>query len=307
MRVFVAGGTGLVGSRLVPGLHQRGDQVVLLTRRPDHARSALGGACTVVAGDPLRPGPWAEAVDDCDAVVNLVGENLFARRWDAAFKQAIRDSRVRATEALVQALAWRPRTASGGRKVLVSASAVGYYGPRGDDELTEDSPPGDDFLARVCVEWEAAARAAEPLGVRVSVVRIGVVLDREGGALRQMLTPFRMGMGGPVGGGKQWVSWVHHADATGILRLALDNPEARGPINALAPGPVTNREFARALGRALGRPALVSTPAFALRLMLGEVAEAVLTGQRVRPQRAAALGYGFHFPDLDGALRDVLK
>jgi uncharacterized protein (TIGR01777 family) len=302
MRVFVAGGTGLVGARLVRCLHRRQDAVVLLTRRPEEARAALGAACTLVAGDPLQPGPWAEAVDGCDAVVNLTGENLFNRRWDAAFKTVLQGSRVRSTENLVQALARKP----GGPRVLVNASAVGYYGPR-DEELTEDSPPGDDFLARLCVAWEKAARQAEPLGVRVAVVRIGVVLDRAGGALRQMLPTFQAGMGGSTGSGKQWVSWVHHADLTGILLLALDNPDARGPLNAMAPNPVTNADFARALGRALHRPAFLATPAFALRLVLGEVADVALSGQRVLPKRTLALGYGFQFPTLDGALLDVLK
>jgi uncharacterized protein (TIGR01777 family) len=203
----------------------------------------------------------------------------------------------------VQALARKP----GGPRVLVNASAVGYYGPRGDEELTEDSPPGDDFLARLCLAWEKAARQAEPLGVRVAVVRIGVVLDRAGGALRQMLPTFQAGMGGSTGSGKQWVSWVHHADLTAILLLALDNGDVRGPLNAMAPNPVTNADFARALGRALHRPAFLATPAFALRLVFGEVADVALSGQRVLPKRTLALGYGFQFPTLDGALRDLLE
>ncbi|HJT79139.1 MAG TPA: NAD-dependent epimerase/dehydratase family protein, partial [Gemmataceae bacterium] len=206
MRVFVTGGSGLIGTRLIRALHQRGDGVVLLTRRPDAVRPVLGPLCTLVAGDPMKPGPWTEAVDDCDAVVNLAGENIFARRWNAEFKQALMDSRVRTTENVVQALARRPHTTAGAPKVLVNASAVGYYGPHGDEELTEDSPPGDDFLARICVAWEAAALEAEADGVRVSLVRIGVVLAKEGGPLAKLLTPFRLGGGGPVGSGKQWMS-----------------------------------------------------------------------------------------------------
>jgi uncharacterized protein (TIGR01777 family) len=306
MRVFVAGGSGMVGSRLVRALHQRGNQVVLLTRRPEAVRETLGPSCTVVAGDPVQPGPWAEAVDDCDAVVNLTGENLFNRRWNEDFKKRLRDSRVLSTRHVVEALARKPRTASGAPKTLVNASAIGYYGPRGDEELTEESPPGDDFLARMCVEWEQAARAAEGQGVRVAVVRIGVVLGRDAGAIPKMLTPFKMGVGGPIGSGSQWLSWVHHADIVGILLLALDNPAAQGPVNGTAPQPVTNRDFARALGRALHRPAFLPTPGFGLKLLMGEVAEMLTTGQRVLPAKALALGYKFKFPDLDAALADVL-
>jgi uncharacterized protein (TIGR01777 family) len=281
MRAFVTGGTGLVGSRLVHGLHQRGDTVVLLTRRLEEARSAPGSQRTVVAGDPTQPGPWMEAVDDCDAVVNLAGENLFAQRWNASFKQVLRDSRVKSTHNVVQALARKPCNTAGNRKALVNASAVGYYGPRGDEELIEDSPPGDDFLARLCVQWEEAAHGAERFGVRAVVVRIGVVLDREGGALGRLLSTFQMGMGGATGSGRQWVSWIHHADLVGILLLASDTAAVQRPINGMAPTPVTNADFAQALGRALHRPAFFSTPEFALRMMLGEVADVVLTGQRV--------------------------
>jgi uncharacterized protein (TIGR01777 family) len=307
MRVFVAGGTGMIGSRLVRALAERKDEVVLLTRRPEAVRQALGPACQVVAGDPTQPGPWMEAVDGCEAVVNLAGENLFNRRWNAAFKQLLRDSRLRSTDNVVQALARRPRTAAGAAKVLVNASAIGYYGPHGDEELTEDSPPGDDFLARLCVDWEQAARGAEGHGVRLALVRVGVVLGRDAGPVAKLMLPFKMGTGGPVGSGKQWLSWVHHADIVGILLLALDNGAAQGPLNGTAPQPVTNREFAKAFGRALNRPAFLPTPGFALYLMLGEVAELLTAGQRVLPRRAQALGYAFRFPDIDSALRDVLQ
>jgi uncharacterized protein (TIGR01777 family) len=306
MRVFLMGGTGVVGSRLIERLRQRQDEVVLLTRRPDVGRQKLAGAGTVVEGDPVTAGPWTERVGDCDAVINLVGEGIFNRRWNADFKKRLYDSRIRSTENVARALAKQPRTAAGAARVLVNASAIGYYGARGDEELTEDSPPGDDFLAHVCVDWEKAARAAEPAGVRVVTVRIGVVLDRAGGALKQMLTPFKLFVGGPVGSGRQYVSWVHHDDVVGLLVLGLDNPEARGPLNGTAPHPVSNRDFSRALGRALGRPSFLRTPKFALRAGLGEVAGLVTTGQRVVPKRALGLGYAFRFPDVEGALRDVL-
>jgi uncharacterized protein (TIGR01777 family) len=307
MRVFVAGGTGLIGSRLVHSLSQDDNTVLVLSRRAEAARAALGSHCTVVEGDPTRPGPWVAAVDDCDAVVNLTGEDLFKERWSSAFKKVLRDSRVDSTANLVQALARKPCTSAGHPRVLVNASAVGYYGARGDEDLTEESPPGDDFLARLCLDWERAALAAEAQGVRAVVVRTGVVLAQEGGALQRLLAPFRMGMGGPVGSGRQWVSWVHAADVVGILRLALDGAAVRGPLNATAPNPVTNRTFAEAVGRALHCPAGLAAPEFAVRMMLGEVADVVLTGQRVLPKNASALGYCFQFPTLDAALADVLR
>ena len=306
MRVFVTGGTGLIGTRLVRRLRERQDAVVLLTRRPGAARERFGEACTIVEGDPVQPGSWMDAVADCDAVVNLAGESIFNRRWSESFKQLLRDSRVRSTENVVEALARRTQTA-GGPRILVNASAIGYYGPGGDEELTEDDPPGADTMASLCVAWEQAAQKAEALGLRVARVRIGVVLDPEGGALPQMLKPFRMvGIGGPVGSGRQWVSWIHHADLVGILLLALDQGEARGPINGTAPNPVRNRELTKAIGRVLHRPSFLPAPAFALRLALGEVAQVVTTGQRVLPRRAEALGYAYRFADVVAALTDVL-
>jgi uncharacterized protein (TIGR01777 family) len=306
MRVFVMGGTGLVGSRLLERLRQRKDDIVLLSRRPEAAREKLAGAGTVVEGDPMTAGPWTAQAAACDAAINLVGEGIFNRRWSEDFKKLLYDSRIRSTEHVAQALAKNPRTTSGSPKFLVNASAIGYYGPRSDEELTEDSLPGDDFLARLCIDWEKAARSAEPAGVRVAVVRVGVVLDRQGGALRQMLKPFKMFVGGPVGSGKQWVSWVHHQDLVGLLLLALENPEARGALNGTAPAPVTNKSLSKALGRALHRPSFMPTPKLMLRVALGGVAGLVTTGQRVLPRRAEALGYWFRFPDIDAALADIL-
>jgi uncharacterized protein (TIGR01777 family) len=307
MRVFVTGGTGLVGRRLIWRLRERRDDVLLLTRRLAAARDQFGTGCDFVEGDPTQAGPWMDRVAECDAVVNLAGENIFARRWNDEFKARLRDSRVKSTENIVQALARSPRTADGTARVLVNASAIGYYGPHGDEEITEESPPGNDTLAHVCVAWENAARAVEASGVRLAIVRIGVVLDRDGGALAKMLLPFKMGVGGPSGTGKQWMAWIHHADLIGILLLALDNAALTGPINATAPNPVTNHDFAKALGTALGRPAFMPTPGFALRLGLGQVAEVITTGQRVLPKRALAAGYTFRFPEVGAALADVLK
>jgi uncharacterized protein len=307
MRLFLMGGTGLVGSRLLRHLLDRKDDVVLLTRRPEVARQKWGDALKVVEGDPMQAGAWAGAVEDCDAVVNLVGEGIFNRRWRAAFRQLLHDSRVKSTENVVQALGKSPRTAAGQPKILVNASAIGYYGPHRDEELTEDSPPGDDFLARLCVDWEKAARGVEAHGVRLAIVRVGVVLDRAGGALRQMITPFKFFVGGPVGSGRQYVSWIHHEDLVGLILLALDNADAAGVLNGTAPEPVTNKRFAKALGRALGRPSFLPTPKFMLRLMLGKVASVVTTGQRVLPRRALGLGYQFQFPEIDGAMKAAVS
>jgi uncharacterized protein (TIGR01777 family) len=306
MRVFVTGGTGLVGTRLVRKLLERGDQAVVLTRRYGEARQKLGPKVELVEGDPMQAGAWADKIDDCDAVVNLVGENVFSKRWNEKVKQMLVDSRVQSTRNVAAALLRKPRRGDGQPKVLVNASAIGYYGPRGDEELTEDSPPGDDFLARLCVQWEQAAHAVEPGGVRCTIVRIAVVLDKEG-PLAKMVTPVKLFMGGPIAGGRQVVSWIHLDDLVGLLLLALDNPACSGPLNGSAPGAVNNRDFFRALGKVMGRPSFMPTPAFGLRLALGEVAHIIVTGQRVVPKKALTLGYPFKYPAIDGALADILR
>jgi uncharacterized protein (TIGR01777 family) len=305
MKVFVTGGTGLIGTRLVPRLRERGDTAVLLTRRPAVARERLPAECTVVEGDPMHPGAWMNAIDDCDGVINLVGENIFARRWNDEFKTLLHDSRVKSTEHVVQALTRNPRTPAGQPKVLVNSSAIGYYGPHGDEELTEESPPGEDTLARLCIDWESAAQAAEPAGVRVVRVRTGIVLDKEGGPLGQMVPIFKMGVGGRIGSGKQWMSWIHHQDMVGILLLALDSARVHGAVNGTAPNPVTNREFTKTLGRALHRPTILPVPKFAIKARFGQVAEILTTGQRVLPKQALEAGYAFVFPALDGALTNI--
>jgi uncharacterized protein len=307
MRVFVAGGTGLIGTRLVRRVLERQDSVVLLTRRPSAAQDRFGDGCKTFEGDPMQTGSWMDAIAECDAVINLVGEGIFNRRWNQEFKTLLRESRIKSTENVVKAIAKNPKTPSGNNKVLVNSSAIGYYGPRGEEELTENDPPGNDMMAQLCVDWEKAARGAEATGARVAIVRTGVVLDKEGGALPQMLKPFKtIGIGGPVGSGKQWVSWIHQADIVGIFLSALDRSEAAGPINGTAPNPVTNKELAKAQGRALHRPAFLPAPGFMLRLALGEVATVVTTGQRVLPKKAFGLGYAFEFPTIDSALADVL-
>ena len=305
MRVFLTGGTGLIGSRIVRKLRERGDVPVVLSRKEGPARQKLGDGVVVVEGDPMIAGGWMKAVEECDAVMHLAGENLFARRWNVAFKQLLVDSRIKSTANVVEALKRKPTRADGSPKTLVNASAIGIYGPHGDEELTEESPAGDDYLARLCVEWEAAARAVEAAGVRSTQVRVGVVLDKNGGALAKLLTPFKMFVGGPVGSGKQYMSWIHHDDMVGLFLFALDTSAAVGPINGTAPNPVPNCDFSKTLGKALHRPAILPTPGFALKLLLGEAADVVTNGQRVLPRKALALGYTFRYPTLDGALAEI--
>ena len=306
MRVFVTGGTGLVGSRLIRTLAARGDRVVLLTRRPDVA-TQLGIDCEVIPGDPAQAGQWQDTIATCDAVVNLAGANVFGKRWSADYQRELRDSRVKSTDHCATSLAKNPTRADGSPKVLVNASAIGYYGPHGDEEVDETTPKGSDFLAGLCADWEKAAQPASNAGVRVVLGRTGIVLDPLGGALKGMLTPFKLCLGGPVASGKQYMSWIHYADEIGLLLFALDQPNARGPMNLTAPQPRSNKEFGKALGRALGRPAFVWTPGFAFRLGLGPAAEIVTTGQRVLPNKALAWGYQFRFPSLEQALADILK
>ncbi|HZR82064.1 MAG TPA: TIGR01777 family oxidoreductase [Candidatus Binatia bacterium] len=304
MTVLVTGGTGFIGRRLCAHLADAGRTVRVLTRDPARAagRSLAHDAelrATPRAGDAAG---WRDAVAGCDAIVNLAGESVAAGRWTDARKRAIVASRVETTRALVagcRALAQPP-------PVLVSASAIGYYGPHGDEEISEPSPPGHDFLSRVCVDWEAEAVAAEGLGMRVARMRIGVVLGRGGGALARMVTPFKLYAGGPVGSGRQWVSWIHLDDVVGLLAFALARDDVRGPMNATAPDPRTMRDLASAIGAALGRPSWAPVPAFALRLALGEMAEMLLQGQRVVPRAALGAGYAFLYPKLEDALREAL-
>jgi uncharacterized protein len=333
VRIAVTGATGLIGPWLVASLQGRGDEVTVLTRDPERARQKLPGVHEAVRWNLLgEPAPTA-ALAGRDAVVHLAGENV-AQRWSASAKQAIRDSRVIGTKQLVRGLA--ALDASERPRVLVSGSAIGYYGAHGDEPIDEEAPAGDDFLARVCRDWELEALEAQALplagtpsgahpkghtltgaasgaqagkqadGVRVASVRTGVVLDRGGGALGKMLPPFKLGVGGPVAGGRQFVSWIHVEDVVGIVLAAIDDERWHGPINATAPEPQRNRDFSKALGRALHRPALLPVPGAALRLLYGEMAEIVTGGARVLPAKALVLGYQFRYPQLDAALRAAL-
>lgn len=308
MRIFLSGSTGVIGRRLIQRLNERGDTVVLLTRRAAVGKALVGPKGQVVEGDPMTPGAWMEAVKDCDGAVNLSGDGIFNKRWSEAYKKRMWDSRVLTTRHVVEALTKSPKTAKGASKFLVNASAIGFYGPHDDDvEITEQSGPGHDFMAELCVAWEAEAQKAAEAGIRVALLRTGVVLDNEGGAIKPMALPFKMFVGGPVGSGKQWMAWIHQADIVGLILLAIDQPEVHGPLNGTAPEPVTNREFSNALAKALHRPCLLPAPVFGIRIVLGEVADVITKGQRVVPARALALGYEFQFPTVKEALADIYK
>jgi uncharacterized protein (TIGR01777 family) len=282
VRVAVTGASGLLGTRLSGALRARGDEVVPLSLR--------SGA------------PAADTIADCAAVVHLAGEPV-AQRWTAKARQRIYDSRIEGTRGLVAAIA----AADARPRVLVHASGVGYYGAHGDEVVAEDAPPGDDFLARVCRDWEREAQAAAEHGVRVVAVRTGVVLSKSGGALAKMLPPFRLGVGGPVAGGRQYLPWIHIDDVIGVYLAAIDGEAWTGPVNATAPEPVTSAVFSKALGRALHRPAILPVPALAIRALYGDMAEIVTEGQRAIPKRPLELGYTFIHPDLDEALADALR
>lgn len=307
MRIAIAGGAGFLGSPLAEVYAEEGHDVRLLTRSlaPGASRHESGtgvpGITRIGWNPDGRAGTWRSAIDGSDAVVNLAGASIGDERWTPARKAVLRDSRLIATRSLVAALAESERRP----RVFVSTSAVGYYGDGGDDVKTEDSPAGTDFLARLCQDWEAEARKAEPSGVRVAIIRTGVVLERSGGALPRMMVPFKFFAGGPIGSGRQYLSWIHRLDWVEMVRWIVATGTAVGTFNATAPYPVTNRQFARALGRSLHRPALLPTPGFALRLLIGEFADSILTGQRVIPARAQRMGYHFRYPEIDIAFRGL--
>ena len=302
MNVLVTGATGFIGSRLCEALVADGHEPVALSRNPEGAQRRVSALADAHAWSPMDGPPPLEAFDGVDAVVHLAGESV-SGRWTVDKKRAIRESRVQGTRHLVDALEQLETKP----KVLVSASAVGLYGDRGDAELTETAEPGSDFLAQVCVDWEGEAQRAEALGVRVVNPRIGIVLGPNGGALQAMLTPFKLGVGGPLGSGQQWWPWVHRADVVGIIRHAIEHDDLQGPVNATAPSPTRQRDFAKALGRVMGRPAFMPAPAFALKLLLGEFSQELLGSQRVLPERAQAAGYAFQYPELEPALRAILE
>ncbi len=303
MRTIITGGTGLIGRALVDSLLADGHEVMVLSRKPTRA-AGLPASVKVEGWDGRTAQGWGRWADGVGAIINLAGENIAAGRWTVEHKRRIIDSRLNAGRAVVEAV----RAAAVKPAVLVQASAVGYYGPRGDEEITEDTGAGHDFLAQqVAVPWEESTAPVEALGVRRVIIRTGVVLSQKGGALPRMLLPFKFFMGGPWGSGRQWFPWIHLADEVAAIRFLVDNPAARGAFNLSAPTPLPNAAFSRVLGKVIGRPAFMPTPAFALRLVLGEMATMLLDGQRAVPRRLQTLGFGFKFPEAETALRDILS
>jgi len=301
MCVIITGGTGLIGRALAADLAADGKQVIVLSRAPERA-TALPPGVRAVPWDAHTAEGWGALADGCDAIVNLAGQNLIGY-WTAERKRRIRQSRLdagRAVTAAVEQADVKPR-------VVVQASGVGYYGPHGDEEILEDAPPGEDFLARTAVAWEDATAAVEALGVRRAIIRSGLVLSTGGGALPLITLPFRFFVGGPLGGGRQWFPWVHLADAVRAIHFLIEDQAASGPFNLVAPGALTNASFSRVLGRTMRRPSFIPIPAFALRLLLGEMSTLALVGQRAVPRRLSDLGFTFRFPDAEAALRDLLR
>ena len=308
MRIVVAGGSGFLGGALCWTWAEEGHEVRVLTRslpsgRAQHEPGTGKPGITRVGWIPVEgAGAISAEIEGSDAVINLVGESIAARRWNAARKQALRDSRIVATRTIAEAI----RAARTPPRVYINGSAIGYYGDRGAELLNEDSTPGDDFLARLCIDWEREVTQATRADVRTVVLRTGIVIEKTGGAFPQLVRPFRFFVGGRLGSGRQYMSWIHRHDWVEMVRWIVDTPGICGPVNATAPHPVSNAEFAHALGRALRRPALLPAPAFALRIALGEFADSVLVSERVIPQRALKAGYDFRYPELEFAVRDIL-
>lgn len=308
MRIVVAGGTGLIGQPLVERLATDRHDIVVLSRNPDRYTSQMPERVTMVRWDAKTAGKWAAHVEGADAVINFAGENLagegfFPDRWTEEKKRRIRDSRVTVGNALVEAI----RKAEKKPKVLLQASAVGYFGRSGDEILTESSHPGDDFLALVCIEWESTTAEVESLGVRRVITRTGLILSTEGGPLSRLLPFFRFYLGGYFGDGQQWWPWIHLEDELRAIRFLLESETASGPYNLTAPNPVRNREFGKTLGKVMGRPSIMPVPGFALNIALGEVATTVLVSQRVVPHKLEEQGFTFQFEELEPALQDTLE
>jgi uncharacterized protein len=300
MNVVVAGGTGFIGRSLLPALSLAGHRVVLLTRHPEGAQVPPDVTC--IPWDGRTQGEWVDRVRRSDAVINLAGESIGGGRWTRARKRRLVTSRIDATRALLEAI----RSGSERPSLFISSSAVGYYGPVESGDVTEDHAPGSGFLANLCLRWEQEACAAGVLGIRVVILRTGVVLGRNGGALERMLLPFRLYAGGPIGSGKQWFPWVHRDDVEGVILFAMRNTALAGPVNVVAPGCVDMKSFCAALGIALSRPSWLPVPSFPLRAALGEMSGMILTGQRAVPSKLLSLGYEFRHPALGPALASVV-
>jgi len=300
MHVFIMGSTGFLGRHLASHLNARGHSLTLLARS-EKKKGMFPADCKVVSGDPLQPGPWQERAAGADAVINLVGKNIFAR-WTEQEKEQIYTTRIRATRMAVEAIA------KGGSPppALINANAVGYYDPTRNEVATETAPPGENFLSRICIDWQSEALKAEKYGSRVVILRIAPPLAKDGGALASMLTPFRLGLGGRLGSGKQPFPWIHLTDFLRSVEFLAKNPSISGPVNICSPGLVTNAEFTRTLARVLRRPAILPVPSTALKMALGELSQMMLQAPKVKPDVLMQSGFDFRFPNLDRALRDIL-
>ena len=300
MKILITGGTGFVGTQLASRLIQVGQEVTILTRSIKKSDKVPKGV-SYLQGDPTQKGPWQEAIKKHEAVINLAGASIFSK-WTEEHKKAIRESRVSTTQNIVEGIPSQPEK----QFTLFSTSAVGYYGFCGDEELVEDSPPGNDFLARIAKEWEGEALKAKEKGARVVITRFGIVMGEKGGALSQMIPLFQKYIGGPIGSGRQWFSWVHIKDLAESFAFLLKHPEISGPINVCSPNPVRNRDLAKALGKALHRPSFIPAPGFMVKWVLGEFGSVILEGQRVIPRRLLDNGFVFEYPDIKKALKSIV-
>jgi len=301
MRVIITGGSGLIGWALTENLAKDGHEVIVLSRNPEVVKNLPGGA-RAEKWDGRSAQGWGKFVDGADAIVNLAGATI-SDRWSDARKKVIRESRVNAGKAIVEAV----KAAEKKPGVVIQSSAVGYYGPRGAEEITEDSSAGNDFLASVCKEWEASTAELDGMSIRRPIIRTGVVLSKDGGALPKMLLPIKMFIGGPLGNGRQYFPWIHLQDEVAAIRFLIENKKANGVYNLSAPQPLTNKEFTQAIGKVLNRPTFMPVPAFAMQLLFGEMSTLLLDGQREVPQRLMKEGFKFQFSDAEAALRDVLR
>jgi uncharacterized protein (TIGR01777 family) len=308
MKVVIAGGTGVIGRALIANLTGNGYEIIVLSRNPDKHREALLEGVQIAYWDGLSNGVWANIVDGADTVINFAGENLagegfLPERWTSDKKKRLRQSRINSGRAIVEAIA----AAKQKPKVLVQSSAIGYYGPRDDEPITESDPAGDDFLASIAVEWEACTEAVESFGVRRVIIRTGLIQTLEGGPLTRMYLPYKLFGGMYFGDGQQYWSWIHLDDEIRAIRFLLENDQARGPFNLTAPNPVTCRDFGKTLGKVMGRPSYMPVPGFALKLVIGEVATIVLDGQKVLPKKLEELGFSFQFAEVEKALQDIIR
>ncbi len=300
MKIFITGGTGFVGTQLTSRLIQDRHEVTILTRSLNEVKES-SPEISYLESDPTKKGPWQEAIKNHDAVINLAGASIFSK-WTEEHKKAIRESRVSTTRNIVEGIPPHPEKPF----TLFSTSAVGYYGFCGDEELVEDSPPGNDFLARIAKEWEGEALKAREKGARAVITRFGIVMGEKGEALNRMIPLFKKYIGGPIGNGRQWFSWVHIKDLTEAFAFLLKHPEISGPVNVCSPNPVRNKDLAKALGKTLHRPSFMPTPGFMVKLVLGEFGSVILEGQRVIPRRLLESGFAFQYPDIDKALQNIV-